>query len=136
GRGAGRYRLLGDIDRRYRESAEVSLVETAHLLSAAIEQSSRDGSLQPDALRPLFQALYAHQFKADIYGVSKTRVELRALVVDRAGRVVFDSLGRNEGHDFSRWNDVRLALTGEYGARPTPGVEGERRTSVLDGEVS
>ena len=55
--GAVMYRLLGDIDPRYRESAEDSLVETAHLLSAAIEQSSRDGSLQPDALRPLFQAL-------------------------------------------------------------------------------
>ena len=131
GLGAVMYRLLGDIDPRYRESAEDSLVETAHLLSAAIEQSSRDGSLRSDALRPLFQALYAHQFKADIYGVRKTRVELRALVVDRAGRVVFDSLGRNEGRDFSRWNDVRLALTGEYGARTTPDVEGEPRTSVM-----
>ena len=33
-------RLLGDIDPRYRESAEESLVETAHLLAATIENSS------------------------------------------------------------------------------------------------
>ena len=31
-------RLLADIDPRYRESAEESLVETAHLLAAAVEQ--------------------------------------------------------------------------------------------------
>jgi two-component system sensor histidine kinase CreC len=131
GLGAVMYRLLGDIDPRYRESAEDSLVETAHLLAAQIEQSSRDGVLQPDNLRPVFQALYAHRFEADIYGVKKNRVELRATVVDRSGKVVFDSLGRNEGRDFSRWNDVRLALAGEYGARTTPDVAGEPRTSVM-----
>jgi two-component system sensor histidine kinase CreC len=131
GLGAVMYRLLGDIDPRYRESAEDSLVETAHLLSAAIERDSNDGRLHAEALRPLFESLYAHQFKADIYGVTKTRVELRALVVDRAGRVVFDSLGRNEGRDFSRWLDVRRALAGEYGARTTPDVDGEPRTSVM-----
>jgi len=125
------YRLLGDIDPRYRESAEDSLVETAYLLASAIEQSSRDGALQPDMLRPVFQSLYARRFKADIYGVVKSRVELRAVVVDRTGRVLFDSLARNEGRDFSRWNDVRLALAGEYGARTTPDVEGDARSSVM-----
>jgi len=34
------YRLLADIDPRYRESAEESLVETAHLLAAAVEQQA------------------------------------------------------------------------------------------------
>ena len=125
------YRLLGDIDPRYRESAEDSLVETAYLLASAIEQNSRDGALQPDMLRPVFQSLYARRFKADIYGVIKSRVELRAVVVDRGGRVLFDSLARNEGRDFSRWNDVRLALAGEYGARTTPDVEGDARSSVM-----
>jgi len=125
------YRLLGDIDPRYRESAEDSLVETAYLLASAIEQNSRDGGLQPDALRPVFQSLYARRFKADIYGVRKTRVELRVAVVDRAGRVLLDSLARDEGKDFSRWHDVRLALAGEYGARTTPDVEGDPRSSVM-----
>ena len=38
-------------------------------------------------------AVYARRFKADIFGFEKTRVELRAIVVDRAGKVVFDSRG-------------------------------------------
>ena len=71
------YRQLEDIDPRYRESAEESLVETAQLMASLIEQQSVDGSLQTDALEPLFQALYARRFEADIFGFRKTRVELR-----------------------------------------------------------
>jgi two-component system sensor histidine kinase CreC len=125
------YRLLGDIDPRYRESAEESLVETAHLLAATVEAASHDGVLQADMLRPVFQSLYARRFKADIFGFEKTRVELRVAIVDRSGRVVFDSRGRSEGEDFSQWRDVRLALAGGYGARTTPDVEGQPSTSVM-----
>ena len=125
------YRLLGDIDPRYRESAEESLVETAYLMAATVETASRDGVLQTDMLRPVFQSLYARRFKADIFGFEKTRVELRIAVVDRQGRVVFDSRGRSEGEDFSQWRDVRLALGGGYGARTTPDVEGQASTSVM-----
>jgi two-component system sensor histidine kinase CreC len=125
------YRLLGDIDPRYRESAEESLVETAHLMAATIEAASTDGVLRADMLEPVFQSLYARRFKADIFGFEKTRVELRILVVDRSGRVLFDSRGRSVGEDFSRWNDVRRALAGVYGARTTPDVEGRPETSVM-----
>src|SRR5688572_23454408 len=125
------YRLLGDIDPRYRESAEESLVETAHLLAATVEAASHDGTLHADGLQPVFQALYARRFKADIFGFEKTRVELRVAVVDRAGRVVFDSRGRSVGDDFSQWRDVRLALDGHYGARTTADVEGRPETSVV-----
>ncbi|HEV7913419.1 MAG TPA: two-component system sensor histidine kinase CreC, partial [Albitalea sp.] len=125
------YRLLGDIDPRYRESAEESLVETSHLVAATIEAASHDGVLRADTLQPVFQSLYARRFKADIFGFEKTRVELRVIVVDRVGRVVFDSRGRSVGEDFSRWNDVRRALNGLYGARTTPDVEGRPETSVM-----
>ena len=125
------YRQLGDIDPRYRESAEESLVETAQLLAAVVEQASVDGALQTDGLKPVFQSVYARRFKADIFGFEKTRVELRLTVVDRAGRVVFDSTGRHVGEDHSRWNDIRLTLQGEYGARTTADTDGDPRTSVM-----
>ena len=48
------YRQLEDIDPRYRESAEESLVETAQLMATLIERQSADGTLQADALDPLF----------------------------------------------------------------------------------
>ena len=125
------YRQLGDIDPRYRESAEESMVETAQLLATLVESQSRDGVLQADGLKPVFEALYAKRFSADIYGVEKSRVELRLTVVDRAGRVVFDSRGSQLGQDHSQWRDVHLALQGQYGARATPDVPGDPKSSVM-----
>ena len=110
--------LLGDIDPRYRESAEESLVETAHLLAGLVEQQS-PRVLDTSVLQALFPALRERRFEADIFGFVKTRVELQAVVVDRQGRVVFDSTGHSLGADFSQWRDVRLALAGRYGARTT-----------------
>ncbi|MEO8080432.1 MAG: two-component system sensor histidine kinase CreC [Caldimonas sp.] len=125
------FRQLGDIDPRYRESAEESLVETAQLMASLVEESSRDGALRVEALEPVFRSLYARRFSADIYGVEKTRVELRMTIVDRRGTVVFDSRSASLGQDFSKWHDVFLALRGQYGARTTADIEGDPRTSVM-----
>ena len=125
------YRQLGDIDPRYRESAEESLVETAYLMASLIEQSSADGALRVDALDPVFRSLYARRFMADIYGVEKTRVEMRMTVVDRRGTVIFDSRSAQVGTDHSQWHDVHLALRGQYGARTTADIDGDPRTSVM-----
>jgi two-component system, OmpR family, sensor histidine kinase CreC len=125
------YRQLADIDPRYRESAEESLVETAQLLAALIEHASPDGVLRVETLEPVFRTLYARRFNADIYGVEKTRVELRATVVDRWGTVLFDSRAGQIGADHSRWHDVHLALRGEYGARTSTDIDGDPRTSVM-----
>jgi len=125
------YRLLADIDPRYRESAEESLVETAHLLAAQVEQASGEGVLDADSLRPVFRNLYARSFSARIFGFEKTGVEMQALVIGRDGIVVFDSLGQREGEDFSQWRDVRGALAGEYRARTTPKIPGDELSSVM-----
>ena len=126
------WRLLADIDPRYRESAEESLVETAHLMAAMVEQRSGAGvPLDTQWLEPLFRELYARHFEADIFGVKKVSVELRAVVVDARGIVLFDSLGRHEGKDFSQWRDIRLALAGQYGARTSTDIDGDANTSVM-----
>ncbi|RYX95402.1 MAG: two-component system sensor histidine kinase CreC [Comamonadaceae bacterium] len=125
------YGAVNDIDPRYRESAEESLVETAHLLASLIEQDSRGGAIDTARLDPVFKSLYARKLSAQIYGISKTRIELRAYVTDRTGRVVYDSLGRSAGQDFSQWRDVNLALRGLYGARTTPEVDGRPETGVM-----
>jgi two-component system sensor histidine kinase CreC len=126
------WRLLADIDPRYRESAEESLVETAHLMATLVEQQSPDGSsIDTRALGPLFRSLYARNPQADIFGFDKTRIELRASVVDAQGRVLFDSLSRDDGADHSEWRDVARALRGEYGARTTTDVTGDERSAVM-----
>jgi two-component system, OmpR family, sensor histidine kinase CreC len=131
GVGALMYRQLADIDPRYRESAEESMVETAQLIAALVETGSRDGTLQPDALQPVFESLYARRFSADIYGVEKTRVELRLTVVDRAGKVVFDSTNRAVGQDHSQGHGIHFARQVRYGAHPTPDVAGDPKTQVM-----
>jgi two-component system, OmpR family, sensor histidine kinase CreC len=125
------YRVLGELDPRYRESAEESLVETAQIMASLVEQDLKDGAIDTARLQPLFRAVYARQFEAQIFSLTKRRVELRVYVVDRGGRVLYDSLGQVVGADFSQWRDVRLALRGEYGARTTADVENDPNTSVM-----
>ena len=52
-------RQLADIDPRYRESAEESLVETANLMAALVEQRVQAGTIDTQELRPVFRALYS-----------------------------------------------------------------------------
>ncbi|MEO5672796.1 MAG: two-component system sensor histidine kinase CreC [Ramlibacter sp.] len=125
------YRVVADLDPRYRESAEESLVETAQLMASLVEQDVKAGAIDTTRLEPLFKAVYARNFEAQIFSVTKTRVEMRVYVTDRSGRVLFDSLGQNRGADFSQWRDVSLALRGEYGARTTPDVADDPKTSVM-----
>ena len=125
------YRVLADLDPRYRESAEESLVETAQVVAALVEQDTRGGAIDTTRLQPLFKAVYAREFEAQIFSLTKQRVELRVYVVDRTGHVLYDSLGHMTGSDFSKWRDVNLALRGEYGARTSPDVENDPRTSVM-----
>jgi two-component system sensor histidine kinase CreC len=125
------YRVLADLDPRYRESAEESLVETAQVMASLVEQDAKDGAIDVSRLQPLFRSVYARPFEAQIFSVTKRRVELRLYVMDRSGRVLYDSLGQATGADFSQWRDVRLALRGDYGARTSPDVEHDPDTSVM-----
>jgi two-component system sensor histidine kinase CreC len=125
------YSNVDDLDTRYRESAEESLVETSHLLASFVERDVKNGAIDASSLEPTFRALYARQFDARIYSYRKTRVELRAYVTDKTGKVLFDSLGQAAGEDFSRWRDVQFALQGAYGARTTLDIESDPRSSVM-----
>jgi two-component system sensor histidine kinase CreC len=125
------YRVLADLDPRYRESAEESLVETAQLMASLVEQDVRNGAIDTSRLGPLFQSVHARQFEARIFSVTKTKVELRLMVTDKSGRVLFDSAGRATGADHSRWNEIVLALRGEYGARTTADIPDQPQSSVM-----
>ena len=84
------YRVLADLDPRYRESAEESLVETAQVMAALVEQDVRDGAIDTSRLEPLFRAVYSRPFEARIFSVTKDKVELRVYVTDHTGRVLYD----------------------------------------------
>lgn len=124
-------RFLGEIDPRYRESAEDTMVETANLVAAVVQSHVRDGAIDVDPLRPVFRDLYGRTLGARIYTVDKQRVEMRVLVYDARGWVRFDSAGLLEGRNYSLWRDVVLTLEGRYGARTSEEVPGRPETAVM-----
>lgn len=125
------YQVLDSVDPRYRESAEESQVEAAQLLAALVEQDVQGGRIDASRLASLFHSVYARSFSATIYGVEKTRVELRVYVTDAAGVVLYDSTGRDTGADFSNWRDVQLTLAGAYGARTSRDAPDDATSSVM-----
>ncbi|MEN6585737.1 MAG: two-component system sensor histidine kinase CreC [Sulfuricella sp.] len=125
------YRVSADLDARYRESAEESLVDTAHLLASLVETDMREGRIDPAHLRAALQTAYSRRFAAEIYGLAKRRVELRVYVTDANGEVLYDSTGQDEGQDYRGWRDVSLTLAGEYGARTTRADPDKPETAVM-----
>ncbi len=135
--GAGFYVLVGwilaDLRPRYLESSEESLIDSANLLAALIEEDAGpDGVIPVGRLRGAYARLPGRPLSAQIYRFAKTRVDLRVYVTDSTGKVLFDSDGgRDEGKDYSRWRDVYLSLRGRYGARTTRVDPAVATSSVL-----
>ncbi len=125
------YRIVGDLDPRYRESTEDALIETSEILASLIERDVRDGAIDTTTLAGTLHSAYARTINAQVFEFAKTRVDLRVYVVDRDGRVLYDSTGRAVGRDYSGWRDVTLTLAGFYGARTTPDVAGDPDSAVM-----
>lgn len=124
--------IMDDVRPRYLETTEESLVDTATLLSAVIEEGLKSEKVDAESLRRIFLRVEQTQISAEIYDVVKTGVDLRVYVTDREGIVRFDSDGgRDEGKDYSQWNDVYRTLRGQYGARATRLVPDDPATSIL-----
>ncbi|MEM7395468.1 MAG: two-component system sensor histidine kinase CreC, partial [Verrucomicrobiota bacterium] len=122
--GAGFYYLIdwinSDMRPRYMESVEETLVDTAHLLAAMFSSQLEGEDLPVDGLRRAFDDVQRRRFEARIYALVKTNVDVRIYVTETNGLVLFDSDGgKDEGKDYSKWNDVIKTLRGEYGARAT-----------------
>ncbi len=124
--------ILGAIRPRYLESMEATLIDTAAYL-AAVAETRVTPTGEPDlgALRPAFDAAAHRPLNAQVYTFHKTSVDLRVYLTDAAGIVRYDSEGgRDEGRDYSRWNDVLRTLLGHYGARATR-LDPEREDSLV-----
>lgn len=125
------YRVAADIDPRYRESAEESLVDTAHLLATLLERRVFAGVIPTDELEPTLAELAQRPVNARIFGIDKTRVNLHVYVTDREGIVLYDSRGRDVGKSYLDWRDVRLTLAGAYGARTTVDADDDASSAVM-----
>jgi len=113
------YRVTADLDPRYRESAEESLVDTAHLLATLLERRTYNGVIPTDELERTLENLNRRPVYARIFDIEKTRIDLHVYVTDRDGTVLYDSQGQDVGANYLTWRDVSRTLDGAYGARTT-----------------
>jgi two-component system sensor histidine kinase CreC len=111
--------VLNDVRPHTFGATEDSLAETAVVLASLVEVDAAGGGLNLERLRATLDVAAHRPLQARIYDLDKTTVELRVYVTDPQGKVVFDSDGRDVGQDYSRWRDVRQALSRGYGARAT-----------------
>ncbi len=124
--------IRDEVRPRYLEAIEDSLVDTSTILAALFATDVRDGVPEPSRFRRAFEGIRRRRFAAPIYQLVKTQTDLRVYVTDSKGIVVFDSDGgRDEGRDYSRWNDVYRTLRGGYGARSTRNDPTDQESSVL-----
>lgn len=107
---------------RYLEGVEEALVDQARILAVMVAPDFRGefpaAPFEDGKLRQVFDTVYQNRFRARIYQLLKTHVDMRVYITDDRGILLFDSQEREApGTDYSRWRDVLLTLQGEYGAR-------------------
>lgn len=126
--------FMVEIKPSVRKVTEDTLVETAYALATLASADMEKGRLQAGADSTFAAQLLGYTQKpiqAWIWDTRKTTLDLRITVTDARGTVLFDSLGRDQGADYSRWRDVYLTLRGEYGARTTRAVKEDESSSVM-----
>ncbi len=104
--------------RRYREATEEPLIDFSVLLASQLSVAQDGKIVISDSFRNGIRRAANERFSAQVYEFTKEKIDLRIYVADDQGIVLFDSAnGRDEGKDYSQWNDVRRTLNGHYGAR-------------------
>ena len=124
--------ILDSLRTRYLEGVEDPLVDQANILAGIVGHQIENDQFDPETLYDALSSVYSRSFAAKIYELTKDRVDVHFYVTDVAGRVIFDSENKaNIGADYSHWQDVRLTLEGEYGARTTLKDADDLTSSVL-----
>ena len=124
--------IVDDLRPRHLAAVEESMVDTATLLASLVSNEVEGAAIRTNALRETFDTARKRGFAAKIYEMMKTQLDMRVYITDRKGIVLFDSdHGRDEGKDYSQWNDVVRCLRGEYGARATRIDPDDLATEVL-----
>ena len=124
--------VTDDLQVRYREATEEPLVDIAVLVASFLSREMEGVRIRIEPLRAAVERAEGEPIAAEIYDLLKTDFGMRIYVTDRDGIVIYDSDGgRDEGEDYSRWNDVYLTLRGEYGARSTRRYPDDPASSVF-----
>ena len=125
-------KISEDVRPRYLEAVEETMVDVANVLASVVEESWKGERIDIANLQNAYASARARTFSAPIYELTKTKLDLQVYVTDAMGKVIFDSNGgKAVGSNYYAYNDVRLTLAGQYGARATRTDSADPSTSIL-----
>lgn len=123
--------FVNEVKPGVRQAMESTLVDAANLLAEVAADDLKAGRIADGAFARHVALAQKRDPKAWVWRFQKRTVDYRVTVTDARGTVVFDSQGRDVGRDNSRWNDVYRTLRGEYGARSSAEVPGDKTNTVM-----
>lgn len=123
--------ITKDLKPQFRGATEEPLADTAWVLASLAATQMQNDVLDATLFSQGLANVPPQIIPAPIYDFIKTTMDLRIYMTDGTGKVIFDSAGRDEGADYSRWNDVMLTLQGKYGTRTSSAVGEVPESSVM-----
>lgn len=116
------WKVRTSIETSYLHSTEEGMIDTAAVVSEFYARLYGQFGADSEKVAAELSRVYSnlnetYEIKARLFGFTKAEVDTRLLVYDPAGRVIFDTKGNATNQDFSKWTDVRHALSGQYGSR-------------------
>lgn len=124
--------VVRDLEPQYRKVTEEPLADAAYTLASLAAVTEKDGAIDAALFERMFRETASRPVSARIYDFVKQDVDLHVYITDRKGTVIFDShKGKAAGSDYSRWNDVHLALLGRYGSRTSRLQKDDPASSVM-----
>lgn len=118
--------VVHDVRLHYFITMEESLVDTSVILAEMVGRQVSENEIRMDvAFGTALSDAGKRELSARIYNHTKTKMNLRVLVVNRNEQVIYDSGGKMTEGDSYQWRDTQLALKGEYGARSSYEIKGD-----------
>ena len=125
--------LTNELESQTFQVTEELMVETAHLFAGQLEMElEADDTINHEPLAAIFSKAKEHKFEAKIFKLSKTHIGTNFYLTDEKGIVLHDS-SRPErvGSDYSKLNDVYLALNDKYAVRSSREHEDNSNSSII-----
>ena len=114
-----------------RQSTEDALIDSAQIFANIAAQDIQNNHISDGNIAHAMAQINQRPQQFNIGGVIKNHVDFRVYVTDTLGIVLYDSMGKDVGKDYSRWNDVYLTLRGQYGARSSPTIAGDDSSTIM-----
>lgn len=123
--------FVAEVKPGVRQAMESTLVDAANVLAVMAADDLERGAIATGELARDWEEARRRELVAKVWQFSKHQIAFRLSITDARGVVVYDSEGKDVGRDNSRWRDVYSTLRGQYGARSSPEVPGDRTRTVM-----